>query len=176
MTWRVGQKINISHDSIIQERAIICICYKWEGEDKVHSLEWNKGDDKALLVKFARAIDSADEVIGQNSDSFDIKWVRTRCLFHDIPISVKFNSIDTLKMARAGFNFNSNKLDYMSKFLCMEGKIKTEYDMWKKILLNNDRKSLQDMVTYCKEDVIQLEKVYEKLQKFCPVKKFKYRL
>lgn len=113
-SWRIGNKISLSPDNIINERAIICICYKWENDERVFHLTWNKGDDKEMLQRFSTIINSADEVIGQNSDRFDIKWVRARCIFHDIPVSVKFNSIDTLKMAKAGFNFNSNKLNYLS--------------------------------------------------------------
>lgn len=176
LSWRLGNEISLPHDSIIQERAIICICWKWQGEDKVHSVQWDKGDDKQLLIKFAKIMDSADEVIGQNSDRFDIKWVRTRCLYHGIPLSAKFNSLDTLKMAKAGFNFNSNKLDYMSKFMGFPGKIKTDFDLWKDILLDNSTEALKKMVTYCKGDVLELEKVYNKLQDYSPVKKFRYKI
>jgi uncharacterized protein YprB with RNaseH-like and TPR domain len=175
LTWGVGNKINLSHDSIIQERAIICICWKWEGDDKLYSLKWDKGCDKGMLQKFAKVADSADELIAQNGDNFDIKWLRTRCLYHDIPISPKFNSIDTLKMARSNFRFNANRLDYMGKFLGYGGKIKTDYDMWKDILLKNDCRAMTLMVDYCKEDVCLLEKVYHRLQKYCPIKRFKYR-
>ncbi len=175
MSWGVGNKISIGHDSIVQERAIICICWKWAGEDKVYSLKWDKGCDKKMIQQFAKIADSADEIIAQNGDNFDIKWLRTRCLYHNIPISPKFNSIDTLKMARANFRFNANRLDYMGKFLGYGGKIKTDYDMWKQILLHNDTKSMTLMVDYCKEDVVLLEKVYNRLQEFSPVKKFRYK-
>lgn len=36
--WRVGYNFNINYDDIIKERIIICICYKWEGDDKVYFL------------------------------------------------------------------------------------------------------------------------------------------
>lgn len=176
LSWRLGNEVSLPHDSLIQERAIICICWKWADDDKVYSVQWDKGDDKAMLIKFAKIMDSADEVIGQNSDRFDIKWVRTRCLYHGIPLSVKFNSLDTLKMAKAGFTFNSNKLDYMSKFMGFGGKIKTDYDLWKDILLKNDNEAMRKMVTYCKGDVLELEKVYLKLQEYCPIKKFRYKI
>jgi len=175
-SWRIGNKINLSHDNIISERAIICICYKWEGQEKVHSLEWNKGCDKEMLQKFSKVIDSADEIVGQNSDKFDVKWLRTRCILHNIPISPKFNSIDTLKMARQGFNFNSNKLDYMSKFLGREGKTETSYDLWKDICLKNSKEAMTKMVNYCKNDIMILEQVYNKLKPFCPEKRYKYVL
>lgn len=175
-TWRIGGDIALSPENLIQERAIICICYKWEHDTKVHSLQWNKGCDKDLLAKFAKIIDSADEVVTQNGDSFDIKWIRTRCIYHGIPVSPKFNSIDTLKFARAGFKFNSNKLDYMGKFLGVGEKIKTEYDLWRDIVLNNDKAALTKMVDYCKGDVELLERVYKKLQEYTPVKRFKYKI
>ena len=175
LSWGIGNKISISHESIIKERAIICICWKWAGEATTYSLEWNKGNDKDMIKKFAKIIDSADEVITQNGDNFDIKWLRTRCLYHNIPISTKFNSIDTLKMARAGYRFNCNRLDYMGKFLGYGGKIHTDYQMWKDILLDNDKKAMDLMVEYCKQDVVLLEKVYNKLQQYSPVKKFRYK-
>lgn len=175
MSWGIGNKISIGHESIVQERAIICICWKWAGEDKTYSLKWDKGCDKKMLQQFAKIVDSADEIIAQNGDNFDIKWLRTRCLYHNIPISSKFNSIDTLKMARSNFRFNANRLDYMGKFLGFGGKIKTDYDMWKKILLENDSKSMTLMIDYCKEDVVLLEKVYNKLQEYSPIKKFRYK-
>lgn len=175
-SWRIGSLIKIDYENIIQERAIICICYKWEGEDKVHSLSWKKGDDKELLQKFSKIIDSADEIVTQNGDAFDIKWLRTRCIFHKIPISPKFNSIDTLKMARSNFRFNSNKLDYMGKFLKLGEKNKTEFNLWRGIVMENDPFSMKEMVDYCKQDVLLLEEVYKQLQQFCPIKKFKYKI
>lgn len=175
-TWRIGRDLSINPDDIIQERAIICACYKWEGEDRVHSIEWNRGDDRELVKKLAKILDSADEVVTQNGDNFDIKWLRTRCLYHGVTLSVKFNSLDTLKMARAGFKFNSNKLDYMGKFLGLGEKIKTEGELWRDITLKNDKVAMGKMVTYCKQDVALLEKVYKKLQVLSPVKKFKYKI
>lgn len=174
-SWRIGGDIHLSPDDIIEERAVICVCWKWAGETKVHSLQWNNGDDKELLTRFSKIIEGADELVTQNGDSFDIKWLRTRCLYHDIVVSPKFNSIDTLKMARSGFKFNSNKLDYMGKFLGVGSKIKTDYDLWKNITLRNCKKSMNQMVDYCKQDVLLLEEVHQKLQKLSPAKKFKYK-
>jgi len=172
-SWRIGNKINLSHSNIINERAIICVCWKWQGSDKIYSLEWNKGDDKQLLKDFAKVINSADIVIGQNSDAYDIKWLRTRALYHGVDFKVKLNSLDTLKMARAGFNFNCNKLDYMGQYLGVGQKIETTYDLWKAIVLDNDKAAMRSMVKYCGEDVALLERVYDKLQGYSPEKRFR---
>ena len=175
-SWRIGRDINLSHNDILQERAIICVSWKWSDKSTVQHLQWNKGDDKELLKKFAKIIDSADEVIGQNSDRFDIKWLRARCLFHRIPLSSKFNSIDTLKMAKAQLYLNCNKLDYLGEFMGLGKKIKTDYDLWKDIVLHNSKEAMDKMLLYCDQDVILLEKVYNRLQEYTPIKKFRYKI
>ena len=55
--WSSGWKLSIPPENIIQERAVICICYKWQGEDRVHSLKWDRGDDRQMLVNFSGIIE-----------------------------------------------------------------------------------------------------------------------
>lgn len=169
--WQSGFKLNIGPESIIKERAIICICYKWEDSKEIHSLEWDsKQCDKSLLQKFVKIANEADELVGHNGDRFDLSWIRTRCLFHRIDMFPKYTTIDTLKISRSKFKFNSNKLDYIAKFLGVGQKIKTDYGMWKEIMLNKCKVSMAKMVKYCKMDVIVLEKVYKELSKHIEAK------
>ena len=164
MFWQSGFKISIGPESIIKERAIICICYKWEGERECHSLTWDsKQCDKKMLATFVKIANEADELIGHNGDRFDLAWIRTRCLYHGIQMFPKYVTIDTLKVARSKFKFNSNKLNYIAKFLGIGQKIHTDLDLWKNIMLNRDKVAMDKMVKYCKNDVILLEKVYKHL-------------
>lgn len=164
-SWNIGET-RLSHDNIIKERAIICICYKFEGDSKIHSLTWNKGDDKKLLEDFSKIINSADEVIGHNGDNFDIKWIKARAIYHRISIIPDIQSIDTLKIARKGFRFNSNKLDYLGQYLGLGKKIDHGgFALWKEVL-NNSKPALDKMVKYCKQDVNLLEKVFQALNKY----------
>ena len=172
-SWSIGNKINLTPENILNERAIICICYKWENEDKVHSITWNNGDDSQLMHTFAKVLNSAEEVIGHNSDNYDIKWVQARAIYHNIPLSQEYKKIDTLKLARKGFRFNSNKLNYIGQYLGVGEKISTSYDLWKKIVLSNDKKALQEMVAYCAQDVKLLQEVYNKLSVYTKKKKAK---
>lgn len=166
-SWRVGYKLSLSHDNIIKERAIICVSWKWEGEKEVHTLAWDKKqNDKKLLQKFIPILDSADEVIGHNGDRFDMKWLRGRCLYHGVPMKPTYTTTDTLKIAKYGFNLNSNRLDYIAKFLGVGAKTKHRgWDMWVDVM-NNDKKALSEMVTYCENDVVILENVYQKLKNY----------
>lgn len=166
-SWNVGQKISLGTDNILKERAIICICYKWANEDTVHSLNWERGDDKKMLKAFIKVLDQADEIIGHNSDRYDIRWIRTRCIKHDIPMFPTYQSLDTLKATRGGFRFNSNRLDYLGEFLGLGRKLNTGgFSLWKDIVENNDPIALDGMIEYCKQDVVLLEAVYNKLNPY----------
>lgn len=163
--FEAGYKKNIGYESIIKERAIICICYKWEDSKDVLYLHWDeKQNDKEMLKSFVDVANTADELVGHNGDRFDLAWIRTRCLFHGVPMFPTYTTIDTLKISRSKFKFNSNKLDYISQFLHIGKKIKTDYSLWKKILLESDEVALKKMIKYCQNDVIILEKVYNKLR------------
>lgn len=175
-SWRIGSKVFLSPDNIIKERAIICIAYKWYGEENISSLQWKDGDDRDLMIKFSKLISEADIVLHQNGDSFDIPWLRTRAIFHKIPFPAKINSLDTLKYARWGFYFNSNKLDYLGKYLGVGQKVENSYDLWMKVTLNNDKKALKEMVEYCKGDIKLLEDVYNRLLPYLKERKFKFSL
>jgi len=169
--WTAGFKQTILPDNIIKERAIICICYKWAEEDEIHYLTWDaKQNDKKLLQSFIEIANEADELVGHNGDRFDLPWIRTRCLYHNIPVFPNYTTIDTLKHARSKFKFNSNKLDYIAKYLGLGEKLHTGFDLWKKIVLDKDKDALAEMVTYCKHDVKLLEQVYDRLSPYIPAK------
>jgi predicted PolB exonuclease-like 3'-5' exonuclease len=169
--WSSGYKLNIPYSNIIKERAIICICYKWEEEGKVYSLHWDKKqNDKELLEKFIKVANEADELVGHNGDKYDLPWIKTRCLYHNIPCFPDYKTIDTLKYSRSKFRFNSNKLDYIASYLGLGNKLETGFDLWKDIILKKDANALKSMIEYCKNDVIILEKVYKHLSNYIPHK------
>lgn len=162
--WEAGYKKNIDYSNILKERAIICICYKWEDSKEVYGLTWDKKQcDKKLLQEFIEVANQATELVGHNGDRFDLAWIRTRCLFHGIEMFPKYTTIDTLKVARSKFKFNSNRLNYIASYLGIGQKIKTEFDLWKNILINSDKVAMEKMVKYCKNDVVLLEKVFKQL-------------
>jgi len=162
--WSSGFKLNIGPQNIINERSIICICYKWEDDKETHALTWDtKQNDKKMLQAFIKVVNDADELVGHNGDKFDLAWVRTRCLFHEIDMFPNYQTIDTLKVSRSKFKFNSNKLNYIAGFLGIGSKIKTDFDLWKDIALKNCPVAMAKMIKYCKMDVVLLEKVHKKL-------------
>lgn len=165
--WRPSFKTRLDYGNVLQDAAVICVSWKFEDEDTVYHLTWDDGwDDKLLLMKFVEEVNKADEVIAHNGDRFDIKWLRTRCLFHGIDFPTVVKTLDTLQKAKYYFNFPSNRLNDIGQYLKVGEKIKTEPGLWRKTCFENDRESLLKMVEYCDQDVVLLEDIYKKLASY----------
>jgi predicted PolB exonuclease-like 3'-5' exonuclease len=165
------------HDEIVDPK-IICISFKWEDENKVNTLEWDKGDDRKLIESFIKVLDVADDIIAHNGDGFDLPWIRGRAIKHGIPMRWDYPITDTLKMARKragkGFKFQSNRLDYIAKYLGVGRKIKSDMQWWKDItfpcflpelfpMTKTYDKAMDNMTKYCEMDVKVLQDVYHTL-------------
>ena len=166
-SWRIGFNINLNMEDIIQERAIITIAYKWEGEEDVTVLSWDKGCDKKIIEDFVKVMSEADELVGHNVDRYDTKFIMARALKHNISVLPKYQSTDTLKLAKKHFMLNSNKLDYIAQYLGIGHKTKHRgLSMWDDIILRNDPKALEEMIEYNVQDVFLTEQVYHKLMEY----------
>ena len=115
--WRPGWNQTILPHQIINYAQIMTISWKWEGFDKVHHLDWGlkKQCDKKLVEEFIKVLDKADEIVAHNGDRFDIKWIRTRALFHGLEMRDTYVMIDTLKMCKKYLSLPSNKLAEVAK-------------------------------------------------------------
>ena len=152
-------------NTIEKEKKIICISYKWQYEDKVHTLDWRMGEKK-MIKEFVKILGESQEAIGHNANHFDIKVLRTRAIYHGVLMFPNYRTLDTLTKSRAYFNFASNKLDYIGKFLNVGRKLDHEgFELWEKVVAG-DEKALSHMIKYCEQDVILLEDTFFVLNPF----------
>lgn len=62
--------------------------------------------------------------------------------------------------------FDSNRLDYIAKYLGVGAKLEHEgFNMWVKCM-QGDKQALKDMIKYCDMDIIVLQDVYFTLQNY----------
>lgn len=161
-------KINggyLSSDNIIEERSMICASTKWVGVPGMRTYQISAQDprnDLAVVQSVQEEINEADAVVAHNGDNFDLPWVRTRGIYHKLVPQAPAIQIDTRKIAKRVFNFNSNRLVYLAEFLKLGKKIKTEFELWKDVDAG-DEKALTKMVRYNRRDVVLLERVYKVL-------------
>lgn len=166
-TWGLF-KPRLDHGNIRQESMIISGCWKWLDQEEIDSASINPSrpnNDKGVVKALHSVLSNADVLVAHNGDKFDLRKFNARAIYHKLAPLPDIATIDTLKIARKLFYFNSNRLDYLGKFLCGTGKIPTTYDLWLKIM-EGDQEALDEMVKYNKMDVLVLEKVYKRLRPY----------
>ena len=156
----------------VKERQIISVAWKWLGKSEVHvltlpmfkSYKRNPEDNRELIEAFYKVISDADIAIGHNIDDFDDKMFNTEAIKHGLTPPQPHKTVDTLKVARRYFRFNSNKLDDLGKFLKLGKKLKHwGFELWVRCM-KGDPKAWSLMARYNKKDVVLLEKVYLRLR------------
>ena len=151
---------------------ILSFAYKQLGDDGiiVRALPDYKGyaksptNDGSLVRDLWAVLDGADIVVGHNGDAFDIKRSNARFIAHGLAPPAPFKTIDTLKIAKKHFKFESNKLGDLGQYLAIGKKLAhTGFDLWKGCM-DGDPASWEMMKAYNVQDVQLLEEVYLKLR------------
>lgn len=167
----------IGHENILQERYIVCGAWKWLDERKVQGVsvlddprrfKANPNDDRYVVTKLRHVLAQADIIVAHNGDKYDIKFHAARSLAHGLDPLPPIASVDTLKVAKSRFLFNSNRLDYLGQFLGLGRKKATPRGLWLDVL-RGDAKAVKTMLDYNKQDVVLLESVYRKLAPYVKV-------
>ncbi len=163
--WRTGKQV-INANQILEFGKIICISYRFTHwpEGQVKNLSWNKHqNDAKMCMDFYKIADRADVLVGHNGDNFDKKWLNTRLAFHGHPTLIHQTTEDTLKQARQQFNLPSFRLGFLCKYFGIEEKLVTKTGLWDRVVFQNNRESLKDMMEYCDQDVLILDKLYKRI-------------
>lgn len=120
----------------------------------------DKDNDKALVLELHKLFDEADIIVAHNGDQFDIKKTQMRFSFHRISPPSPFKTVDTKKIAKKYFAFNSNSLNDLGLTLGLGKKEKHDgFDTWTGCMAGN-KTSWNIMKKYNAEDVLLLEKIY----------------
>lgn len=119
--------------------------------------------EKQMVKLLWKIVNEADVLCAQNGDKFDIKVANKLFVKHKLPPPSPYKTIDTLKIAKKYFRFDSNKLDHLARYLLGEAKIPTDMSLWVECMKGNT-KALLEMEKYCKHDVDLLYRVYQVLK------------
>jgi predicted PolB exonuclease-like 3'-5' exonuclease len=123
-----------------------------------------KSGKQKMLDSVHKLLDEADAIVHYNGSRFDIPILHKEFLLSGMPPPAPSKQIDLLQVARRQFRFVSNKLDYVSQALGLGSKTEHEgHALWVKCM-NDDRKAWKVMEEYNKNDVVLLEKVYDKFK------------
>jgi hypothetical protein len=151
---------------------MLSFAVKWVGESKVKTYglidypgyQKDRENDKKLVQDLWKVFDEADILIAHNGDGFDILKANTRFILHKLPPPSPYKTVDTLKVARSAFKFDSNKLDDLGHYFGIGRKLPhTGFHLWKGCMVG-DKKSWELMKRYNGHDVELLEKLYYLVQ------------
>lgn len=157
-----------------QEWFVLCFAYKWLDTNAVKTVglpdfktyKSKKPNDLDVVKAMWQLFDEADIVIAHNGDQFDVKKMNARFVYHKLPPPSPYKQIDTKKVAKRHFNFNSNKLDDLGRYLGIGRKLPhTGWDLWKRCY-EGDKTAWGLMLRYNKQDVLLLEEVYLRLRPY----------
>lgn len=145
---------------------ILSFAYKWLGTNEITCVtKQGQKTDKKVTEALHKIFDQADVVVAHNAIKFDNKKARAKFIEHGLTPPSPFKTIDTLRVARQQFSFNSNTLDALGKLLKVGRKLHNPqgFELWLAVMAD-DKKAWQQMIKYNVQDVELLEQVYLKLR------------
>lgn len=156
-------KQNISISQLMDSSYVLCFAAKWVGDNTVHYYSIKKHGAKRMLKAAHKLLSEADAVCHYNGTRFDIPTLNKEFLLHGMSPPATYQQIDLLRTARQRFRFPSNKLDYLAQVLGLGKKFKhAGHELWVKCMAG-DADAWKEMEQYNIQDVVLLEKVYNKL-------------
>lgn len=167
-TWGIWEQ-NVGLEMIKTEWSILSFAAKWlDKKTVIYSDTMGRGakkvrDDKKLVGEIWKLLDSADIVVAQNGQRFDLKKINARLIQHGYGPYSPVKVVDTLLVAKRHFAFTSNKLEWQSKYLTDSPKSKHKefpgFELWAECMKDNP-KARAELCHYNKQDVIATEKLY----------------
>lgn len=161
-------KTNISLDQVIHDPIMLTWSAKWLFDEDVMSDmitpdEVRKFNDKRIVESLWNLLDKADITVAHYGNGFDTPFMNYRAIVNGLNPPHTAHNIDTKAIASKQFMFPSNKLDGIASYFGLEGKIKTDFDLWKGCLEGKIEK-LMEMQIYNIKDVKVLEEVYLRMR------------
>ena len=157
------------------DKTTICTFgYKWQDEARPKAFDLNDWKDifqsrgaravEREMVKEAHKImKQADRVVAHFGQYFDYKYMNT--LFTKYGLGeIDVELVDTWRLAKNNLKLSSNRLDAIAKFFGLPTKDKMDHDDWIKIVMERSVTAMEKMTKYCKQDVLVLEAVYNRLE------------
>jgi hypothetical protein len=160
-TWGLYDQ-NIALDQLLTPGYTLCWSAKWHGSKEI-MFESIVTGEKRMVNRVYKLLNEADAVCHYNGTKFDIPTLNKEFLLNKLTPPAPFKQIDLLKTARKRFRLASNKLDFVAQQLGLGSKTKHKgMGLWLGCMKKN-KEDWAVMEEYNKQDVLLLEKVYDRL-------------
>lgn len=155
---------NLGLNQIVEPGKVISWAAKWYGDDDVYYSSINMTSHKNMVHEIWKMLNDADEVVGWNSNSFDLKLLNAAFAVYGFGPPSPYKKVDLMRTVKSQMKFLSNKLDFVSGQFGVGHKLEHEgFDLWVKIM-NKDQDAWKRFEEYNIQDVLLTERMYEKLR------------
>jgi predicted RNA-binding Zn-ribbon protein involved in translation (DUF1610 family) len=159
-TWGLWRQ-NVAITQIEEPGYLLSFAAKWHGEDGMIFKSVHHDGHKEMARELWLLLDEADAIVGYNSKSFDLKWIKALLLEHEYGPPSEYADIDLLTTVRREFKHPSNKLQYIVQKLGLDGKVEHEgFGLWLKCM-DGDEEAWETMQEYNEHDVVLTEELYD---------------
>jgi uncharacterized protein YprB with RNaseH-like and TPR domain/ribosomal protein L37AE/L43A len=160
--WSIWKQ-NIGINQLIDSSYTMCWAAKWKDSDEIIFDSELRSGKEGLVAHAWELLNEADAVVHYNGERFDIPTLNREFLLYGMDPPDPYKQIDLLQTVKKQFRFTSNKLDYVSQQLGLGSKTKHEgHELWLKCM-EMDPVAWEKMQEYNVNDVILLEKVYNRI-------------
>jgi len=128
----------------------------------------NGTTDKRICREFVKEMEKYDMLVGHYSERFDIPFIRTRCVYWDIPFPRYADLIqkDTCKILWNKFKLHSNRLEAACDFFGIKAKEhKLKQRIWQPAMAGK-QSALNYILVHNIEDVESTEKLWVKINQY----------
>lgn len=161
--WGLWQQ-NVGIPQLLESGYVLCWAAKWYGEKEMMFESIHKSNAKSMLKKIHALLDNCDVAVHFNGKKFDIPTLNKEFIIHDLTPPAPYKQVDLYQVVKEEFRFPSNRLDYVAQALGLGKKFEHEgHELWIKCMAD-DPKAWKTMELYNKNDVVLLERVYDKLK------------
>ena len=182
-TWHRGQTITgpfwdlneikawtgkrIHADDVSEWPRTICAAWKWyDQEDVEFAAEWEVGGYDGFMRAVWDVFDQADLIIGHNADRFDARHLMGGWAEMGLPAPSPHKVIDTLKIARGTFAYESNTLDALNKRLGIDAKTDKYDSRVAKAAVAGDKEAQDRIRFYNMGDITASEALFDRLRPY----------
>jgi DNA polymerase elongation subunit (family B) len=153
---------NIPIDRLMKPGYTLCWSAKWHGDKEIMFESVMTGKSR-MVKRIHKLMDEADAVCHYNGKKFDVPTLQKEMVLMDLSPPSPSKQIDLYEVAKRKFRFASNKLDFVAPQLGLGCKEKHKgMELWFGCM-NRNKQDWLEMERYNKQDVLLLEKVYDRL-------------
>ena len=165
--WKhtIGRRIHA--DDVLEWPRTICAAWKWYDQADVEfAAEWEVGGYDGFMRAVWDVFNDADLIIGHNADRFDARHLTGGWAEMGLPAPSPYKVVDTLKIARGTFAYESNTLDALNRRLGIDAKTDKYDARIARAAVNGDKEAQARIEGYNRGDIIASEALFDRLRPY----------